>query len=167
VLSTGANSSAGPSVGSLVDRQTKSAETPYVVLFQAVAHLAASGGRGNWEAVQHTWTFEHGPVENTPTVRDASGEPRPLSCATTTADTPSGLPITNLHNIRSSTHTFHIPHAGVCHGLAGYFEAHLYGDVHCSIHPDPARGSPDMLSWFPIFFPFRVRCVQLAAIASS
>lgn len=72
--------------------------------------------------------------------------------------------MTNMHNVRSSVHTFHIPNGGVCHGLAGYFEAHLYGDVHCSIHPDPSRGSKDMLSWFPIFFPFKVRCSKLSSL---
>lgn len=40
------------------------------------------------------------------------------------------------------------------HGLAGYFEAVLYGPVGLSIHPErQAAISPNMLSWFPIFFP--------------
>ena len=66
-----------------------------------------------------------------------------------------GLPLTNNHNARSSLNTFYIPQAGVCHGLAGFFEAHLFGNVMLSIFPDPIRASRDMLSWFPIFFPFR------------
>jgi hypothetical protein len=70
---------------------------------------------------------------------------------------PAGLPVTNSHNIRSATLTFHIPHAGVLHGLAGYFEAVLYGDIGLSIHPDRKDHiSKDMLSWFPLFFPLRV-----------
>ena len=68
----------------------------------------------------------------------------------------TGLPMTNSHNVRTSTHTFHIPQAGLCHGFAGYFEADLYDDVVMSIHPDPKRYSKDMLSWFPIYFPFKV-----------
>lgn len=53
--------------------------------------------------------------------------------------------------------TFHIPNAGVLHGLAGYFEAVLYRDVGLSIHPEGMdQISPGMLSWFPLFFPFRV-----------
>jgi len=68
----------------------------------------------------------------------------------------SGTPLTNSHNTRSSALTFHIPHAGPLHGLAGYFEAHLYANVGLSIHPETAhRVSPDMFSWFPIFFPFK------------
>lgn len=44
------------------------------------------------------------------------------------------------------------------HGLAGYFEAILYGDVGLSIHPNSKEQvSKNMLSWFPLFFPFRVR----------
>lgn len=43
----------------------------------------------------------------------------------------------------------------MCHGLAGYFDAQLYGDVHLSIHP-PTH-TANMFSWFPIFFPFKVR----------
>lgn len=116
----------------------KASETPYVVLFQNVALLAARGGRHNSEQVQESWTFEHRPSAITPLVYDEQG-----------------LPASNGHNIRSAKHTFHIPQAGTCHGLAGYFEAHLYDNVTLSIHPDPVRGSKDMLSWFPIYFPFR------------
>ena len=68
-----------------------------------------------------------------------------------------GLPITNSHNTRSATLTFHIPHGSVLHGLAGYFEAVLYGNVGLSIHPERMdRISKDMLSWFPLFFPLKV-----------
>lgn len=43
--------------------------------------------------------------------------------------------------------------AAVCHGLAGYFDAQLYKDVRLSIYP-PTH-TPDMFSWFPIYFPLR------------
>lgn len=72
----------------------------------------------------------------------------------------TGIPITNAHNVRSAKLTFHIPHAGVLHGLAGYFEAVLYGGVGLSIHPETKDHiSPQMLSWFPLFFPFKVAAV--------
>ncbi|GAB4821351.1 hypothetical protein N2152v2_008397 [Parachlorella kessleri] len=45
------------------------------------------------------------------------------------------------------------PGGTVCHGLAGYFDAQLYGDVHLSIHPE--THTPNMFSWFPIYFPLR------------
>lgn len=68
-----------------------------------------------------------------------------------------GLPLTNSHNARAAKLTFHIPHAGVLHGFAGYFEAMLYGDVGLSIHPlRKDQISKDMLSWFPLFFPLKV-----------
>ena len=68
-----------------------------------------------------------------------------------------GWPITNHHNVRSANLNFHIPQAGILHGFAGYFESVLYGDVCLSIHPDTKDAlSPNMLSWFPIFFPLKV-----------
>lgn len=71
-----------------------------------------------------------------------------------------GLPLTNSHNVRSAKLSFHIPHSGIMHGLAGYFEAVLYGHVGLSIHPHSKdRVSKDMLSWFPLFFPFKVGVV--------
>ena len=70
----------------------------------------------------------------------------------------TGLPLTNSHNTRAAKLTFHIPHGGALHGLAGYFEAVLYGNVGLSIHPQRMdKISKDMLSWFPLFFPFKVR----------
>jgi len=65
--------------------------------------------------------------------------------------------VTNSHNSRFANLNFHIPHAGVLHGLAGYFEAVLYGNVGLSIHPQRKDHiSKDMISWFPIYFPFKV-----------
>lgn len=43
--------------------------------------------------------------------------------------------------------------AGELHGFAGYFEAELYPGVTLSTHP-PTH-TPNMFSWFPIFFPLR------------
>ena len=61
--------------------------------------------------------------------------------------------MTNHHNARSAHVTFNIPHGGVCHGFGGYFEAVLYNDIGISIHPE--RMDPNMLSWFPLFFPLK------------
>lgn len=41
----------------------------------------------------------------------------------------------------------------MCHGLAGYFDAQLYKDVHLSILP--STHTPNMFSWFPIYFPVK------------
>ena len=67
----------------------------------------------------------------------------------------------NSHNARQCTLEFviddSVPEEGggsVIHGIAGYFDAVLYGDVTLSIHPDTA--SEEMYSshsWHPIYFP--------------
>ncbi|MCO5588146.1 hypothetical protein L7F22_042101 [Adiantum nelumboides] len=118
------------------DRKVKAAETPYVVLLRAVTYLAGRGGREDWPEVQHCWTFDHSTPPAVPLSHD-------------------GLPLTNAHNVRISSHTFHIPRQSVCHGLAGSFEAHLWGNVVLSIHPDPNRATQGMNSWFPLYFPFK------------
>ncbi|KAF5936430.1 hypothetical protein HYC85_027559 [Camellia sinensis] len=43
--------------------------------------------------------------------------------------------------------------SALVHGFAGYFDATLYKDVHLGIEPSTA--TPNMFSWFPIFFPLR------------
>ena len=63
----------------------------------------------------------------------------PPACPGCPADTPATLPSCRF--------------PAVCHGFAGYFDARLYKDVHLSIHP-PTH-TPNMFSWFPIYFPVR------------
>ncbi|KAG7089782.1 hypothetical protein E1B28_011434 [Marasmius oreades] len=120
-------------------KDLKSLETPYVVMFQAVNVLSGDGGGASSRCgpkVQECWEFEH-------PRRDVVLDGR-------------GLPPTNTHNTRSAKLNFHIPHAGVLHGFAGYFEAVLYGNIGLSIHPHRKNSiSKDMLSWFPLFFPLR------------
>ena len=41
------------------------------------------------------------------------------------------------------------------HGLGGYFESRLYGDVYISILPGSPNYSEGMFSWFPLYFPLR------------
>ncbi|OLL25799.1 Protein arginine N-methyltransferase skb1 [Neolecta irregularis DAH-3] len=62
----------------------------------------------------------------------------------------------NVHNRRSGKASFHVGDAGVVHGIAGYFEAVLYGDIELSIRPNSIdKKNKDMISWFPIFFPLK------------
>ncbi|KAF8625564.1 hypothetical protein AX15_005327 [Amanita polypyramis BW_CC] len=120
-------------------KDEKSLETPYVVMFSAVNILSGNGGglRGKCgPQIQECWEFEH-------PRRDVIVDSR-------------GLPLTNSHNVRTAKLNFYIPYAGVLHGLAGYFEAVLYGNIGLSIHPHRKdRVSKNMLSWFPLFFPFK------------
>nr|A2X0Q3.2 RecName: Full=Protein arginine N-methyltransferase 5; AltName: Full=Shk1 kinase-binding protein 1 homolog [Oryza sativa Indica Group] len=71
-----------------------------------------------------------------------------------TFDHPNPSP--NASNQRYTKLKFEIPQeTGSClvHGFAGYFDAVLYKDVHLGIEPNTA--TPNMFSWFPIFFPLR------------
>ena len=97
---------------------------------------------------------------------------------------PSSPPATNTHNTRHTTLHFPIPHRAACHGLAGYFESVLYSSTPSSPTTQPASASanddkssapylssphvtlstnpltmpstsPDMMSWFPLFFPLK------------
>ncbi|CAN6540197.1 unnamed protein product [Malus baccata var. baccata] len=43
--------------------------------------------------------------------------------------------------------------SAMIHGFAGYFDATLYKEVHLGI--EPSTSTPNMFSWFPIFFPLR------------
>lgn len=116
-------------------------ETPYVVMLQAIESLAEN------EYIHRAWDFHH-----------------PLPAGTMSEAAALGGGFIGLgdggndHNIRKSKATFKIPRRGVVHGLAGYFESVLFGDVELSTRPDTIDAkSKDMISWFPIFFPLKVR----------
>ncbi|GFQ03706.1 protein arginine n-methyltransferase 1.5 [Phtheirospermum japonicum] len=64
--------------------------------------------------------------------------------------------LTKTNNQRYKKLHFDIPSdtgSTLIHGFAGYFDATLYKDVHLGI--EPATATPNMFSWFPIFFPLR------------
>jgi len=52
---------------------------------------------------------------------------------------------------RKTISTFKIRHKTVIHGISGFFTAKLYKDIEISIRPD--IHTPDLVSWFPLFFP--------------
>lgn len=77
--------------------------------------------------------------------------PTPFLSTTTTSLSPS-----NSHNARYCKLSFPIPNPSTCHGLAGYFETVLYKGVELSTNPlTMEEKSSGMISWFPIFFPFK------------
>jgi hypothetical protein len=54
--------------------------------------------------------------------------------------------------------SFPCQNRGVCHGLGGYFETVLYGDIELSTNPVTMDAkSAGMISWFPIYFPLKVK----------
>ncbi|KAL0739266.1 hypothetical protein Bca4012_015476 [Brassica carinata] len=60
------------------------------------------------------------------------------------------------NNQRYKKLNFNLPSdagSALVHGFAGYFDSVLYKDVHLGIEPTTA--TPNMFSWFPIFFPLR------------
>lgn len=140
-------------------------ETPYVVMLHAIDFLSttdtpASGessnsnnGNGNRAStpsssfsttefptpfVQTAWSFSH-PNRHIP------------------PQSPMQSTISNAHNVRQTRLAFPSQNRGVCHGLAGYFETVLYGDVELSTNPVTMDAkSASMISWFPIYFPLKV-----------
>ena len=125
-------------------------ETSYVVMLHAIEYLAISSS--GQPVIQEAWKFTH---------------PLPASVVATTEERRSGRikgnAGANSHNSRHTRLKFHCKHRGVLHGIAGYLEAVLYdGGLHqprveLSTRPDTIDSkSPDLLSWFPIYFPLKV-----------
>lgn len=138
-------------------------ETPYVVMLHAIDFLSTSDSSASADAgnqntanrssasaapiaaaefpsplVQTAWSFSH-PNKNIP------------------AQSPTQSTISNAHNVRRTRLSFPAQNRGVCHGLAGYFETVLYGDVELSTNPVTMDAkSASMISWFPIYFPLKV-----------
>ncbi|KAL8873094.1 MAG: hypothetical protein Q9174_001382 [Haloplaca sp. 1 TL-2023] len=139
---------------------TTAVGTPYVVMLHAIDFLAKKDvERGFWRettkeergkgmgerrkvwrvdeeaVIESAWSFEHGALKKE--VEGVKGD--------------------NRHNNRTASLHFNIPHRGVCHGLAGYFEAVLYDNIELSTHPlrMKEKGCADMMSWFPIYFPLK------------
>ena len=137
-------------------------ETPYVVMLHAIDFLSTtdaavsgenSANNGNRAStpsasfsttefpspfVQTAWSFSH-PNRHIP------------------PQSPMQSTISNAHNVRQTRLAFPAQNRGVCHGLAGYFETVLYGDVELSTNPVTMDAkSANMISWFPIYFPLKV-----------
>jgi len=75
----------------------------------------------------------------------------------------------NEHNARECKLTFAVQNPGVCHGLAAYFETVLYAGstskTELSTNPvNMEEKSKDMISWFPIFFPLKVRLLSIVSV---
>ena len=104
-------------------------ETPYVVWLQSYDHIATLRPA---DQIQELWAFQH---------------PNPRI-------SPPG----NSHNERQAVARFRTTAARAkVNGIAGYFEAVLYKDIELSTRPDRIDvKSPDMISWFPAYFPLKV-----------
>jgi len=133
-------------------------ETPYVVMLHAIDYLATSVP--DRPRFQEAWEFTHPLPAATLAVAEAR---RGGGVSGGGGGTMSGGDGANEHNVRYSRHTFVCKDRGVVNGIAGYFEAVLYdggegGKVELSTRPDTIDAkSRDMISWFPIYFPIKVR----------
>lgn len=124
--------------------------------------------------IQLVWEFKH-PI---PTATLAQSKLRQGGSAAGGAGGATGGDGANEHNYRFSHMRFKCEKRGVCHGLGGYFETVLYESdegeskgkkVELSTNPNTIdEKSKDMISWFPIYFPLKVRsciiCFLLACI---
>ena len=136
---------------------TEAPNTPYVVMLHAIDYLSLTSRLNTASSTTNSssipiavpnivpvWSFDHGPMKPVP----ASSE--------------------NTHNTRQARLNFNLRDRAVCHGLAGYFEATLYPGVEMSTNPlNMDEKSPEMMSWFPIFFPLKVRLFSLPGYLGS
>jgi len=137
-------------------------EIPYVVMFQQFDFLSLQAGEEETATadVQDAWVFSH-PVPTA--VLEQAEARRGGSAEYGGAGGFVGGDGSNEHNSRACKVKFSIQNRGICHGLAGYFESVLYASsggekVELSTNPVTMEAkSCDMISWFPIFFPLKVR----------
>lgn len=132
-------------------------DTPWVVLLYQL-DFAARKVPGH-PRYQLAWEFSHPVFEATWKQMVARGKGGLIGGVGGSMEGSVGA---NEHNARYSRVKFVCFHRGVIHGLAGYFESTLFEcegvKVEISTHPERIdQKSKDMISWFPIFFPLKVR----------
>ena len=138
------------------------AELPYVVMLHAVDILAT--GTAEYPEIQEAWEFKH-PIPAQTLAMAATRRGGGVSGGG--GGSMVGGDGANEHNVRYKLLRFSCRNRGVVHGLGGYFEAKLYGDVELSTRPDTVeQKSKDMISWFPIFFPLKV-CYPLHLVSHA
>lgn len=145
-----------------VPMESTAFDTPWVVRLYAI-DFAAQRVPGHGQ-IQQAWEFVHPIPEETLKGIEAR---RSGGVVGGGGGSMAGAAGANDHNSRFCHLTFVCPTRGVIHGLAGYFESTLYESqleinkgekVEISTHPERIDSkSQDMISWFPIFFPIKVR----------
>ena len=149
---------------------TEKWEIPHVVMlhqYDYLSTLAATAPPPNpidqqTPDVKEAWSFAH------PAPQALLDQSRLRASGSVDAGGWVGGNGSNEHNSRSCKLRFSCPNQGVCHGLAGYFETVLYArdegengpDAVVELSTNPVNmesKSKDMISWFPIFFPLKVR----------
>ncbi|KAI4255169.1 MAG: hypothetical protein L6R42_006874 [Xanthoria sp. 1 TBL-2021] len=149
-------------IASRTPTDPKAPNTPYVVMLHAIDYLSTQPAENPVTAaapvVKEVWSFSHG-LDTSSAFSTSSNDMNNNITTNNQSHAPKPNPNIigdNKHNTRTARLTFPTPHRGCMHGLAGYFEAVLYGDIELSTHPMHAeRKSRDMTSWFPIYFPLK------------
>ena len=169
----------------MIPTNATAAELPYVVMLNAIDHLATTEGQQQQAADLNGGSS---PLKNEPPTPPSSNPSASYSKAHQRQPTASSVPASptavilptwsfthpnpllpapssspsNAHNARYTHLTFQITNRGSCHGLAGYFESLLYPSVNnkdaVELSTNPltmSTKSPDMISWFPIYFPLK------------
>lgn len=135
-------------------------DTPWVVrLFQVDFVAQRVPGHARF---QQAWEFVHPLPQSTMDIIEAR---RSGGVVGGGGGSMAGGVGANDHNSRHCHLKFVCKDRGVIHGLAGYFESVLYAStnrekemVELSTLPEMIdQKSRDMISWFPIFFPLKVR----------
>jgi type II protein arginine methyltransferase len=144
-------------------------QTPWVV--RLYAHTLVSQHTPDHSRFQQAWEFVHpNPLLDMGTDNGLeNGKSSGQSFRMSGGGRITGSSGANEHNARHCHLTFVCRSRGAMHGLAGYFEAVLYAPkdenrerVELSILPNQIdKKSKDMISWFPIFFPLKVRLVNI------
>ena len=133
-------------------------DIPYVVMLHQCDYLSIQSEEAETIVpdVREAWSFSH------PIPPQTLEQSRLRAGGGVGASGWVGGDGSNEHNARSCRVTFNAQGPGVCHGIAGYFETVLYsgpcGTIELSTNPVTMEAkSKDMISWFPIFFPIKVR----------
>ena len=146
---------------------TEKWELPYVVMLHQYDYLCvASEDQGQSQQVpdvKEAWSFAH------PAPQTVLEQGRLRASGSVDAGGFVGGNGSNEHNARECKLTFAVENPGVCHGLASYFETVLYAGsarkTELSTNPvNMEEKSKDMISWFPIFFPLKVRLLSIMFI---
>ncbi|KAI9885696.1 MAG: NAD(+) kinase [Watsoniomyces obsoletus] len=145
-----------------LETDSNAAETPYVVMLHGFSNLSTvPTSSGSKPVIFKAWEFQH-PFRTTKPPSSDSDPNDNLFAENILNDIKDGNTRTsnnnnNQHNTRYARLSFPCPVRGACDGLAGYFETTLYGEVELSTRPDQIDSkSPDMTSWFPLFFPLKM-----------
>ena len=137
---------------------TEKWELPYVVMLHQYDYLSTRSAVADQQipGVKEAWSFSH------PAAHTILDQSRLRASGSVDIGGWVGGNGSNEHNARSCKLSFNCQNQGVCHGLAGYFETVLYAgnSVKAELSTNPVNmeeKSKDMISWFPIFFPLKVR----------